>query len=423
MVSQYPPTSVDDMTIGLLSSAEVDLVRADMAASSSRVSPAIRKNLLRIEAITSARIDGFDVGYRDLLRLEASVAASKRRNENCEHLFLLARKQESPDAHGLVAAYRYMRAIEWVAENIKKGSPVTIETFNKIRSLYDEEEISLVANDPDFCSSVRRISSWRREREEDHFGWNNRREIEDYVAFLSSDVLTPAAQAEISHAMLQMIKPYEGSLDGFERLFTHLLFYRRGLLTQSIAPLAAGPASNIEQHVRSLTSNMAYISKPEPEHRAIQADFNDSAHCTRIAARTMKVVIEAIEYYATKWEAQLGRPKSSSATCMLTRSLLKSGCITVDAACEDTGKSFSAINNAMSALVENGIAAEVGCLSKHRLFLAHDTAVFFEKLISRLSSPDGPNRNELLLEFETALGTEGEGASAEASEDTAKRQV
>lgn len=418
MVSQYPPTSIDDRTIGLLSSAETDLVRADVAASNSRLSPAIRKNLLRIEAITSARIDGFEISYRDLLQLEASVAASKKRNESCEHLFLLARKQENVDAYGLVAAYRYMRAIEWVAESIKRGTPVTIETFNKIRSLYDEEEISLVASDPDFYSSARRLSSWRKERERDHFGWNNRREIEHYVEFLNSEVLTVAAQAEISHAMLQMIRPYEGNLDGFERLFTHLLFYRRGLLTQSVAPLAAGPALNIEQHVRSLTSNMTYISRATRVHHAAQADFKDTAHCTRIAAKTMQVVTKAVEFHAAKWESQLGRPKSSSATCMLMRSLLKAGCVTIDAACRDTGKSFSAINNAMSLLVEKGIATEVGCLSKHRLFLAQETTLFFEELVSRLVCPGSPSRNALLLEFEASLNADGDGVSLSAGESS-----
>lgn len=403
MGPQYPPTSIDDRTIGLLSSAEVDLVRADVAASKSRFSPAVRKGLLRVEAIASARVDGFEVGYRDLLRLEASVDVSKKRNESCEHLFLLASKQGSPKAQGLVTAYRYMRAIEWVAENIKRGTPITIETFNKIRSLYDEDEISLVSNDPDFCSSVRKISMWRKEREKDHFGWNNRREIEDYVAFLSSDVLTPAAQAELSHAMLQMIRPYEGRLDGFERLFTHLLFYRRGLLTHSVAPLAVGPVSNIERHVRSLTSNMAYISKAMPVSSSIQANFQDSAYCTHLTAKTMEVVVKAIELHAKKWTAQLGQPKTTATTHLLMKSLLKEGCLTIEAACRDTGKSFSTINAAMRVFIEKGIAVESGCLSKHRLFLAPETAVFFEELVSRLVDPDSPNRNALLLEFEASL--------------------
>lgn len=411
MSTQYPPTSIDDRAIGLLSSAEIDLTRADVVASNSRFSPAVKKNLLRIEAIASAHVDGFEVKYRDLLRLEASANISRKRDESCEHLFLLASKQGCPDPQGLVAAYRYMKAVEWMSASIKKDTPITIETFNKIRSLYDEDEISLVANDPDFCSSVRRVSAWRKNREKDHFGWNNRREIEDYVAFLSSDVLTPAAQAELSHAMLQMIRPYEGRLDGFERLFTHLLFYRRGILTHSVAPLAVGPTSNIERHAQSLISNMAYISKTAPENSSHQADFQSSAYCTRLAAKTMEIVVKAIELHAKKWIDQLDQPKSSSTTYLLMKSLLQEGCLTIETARKDANKSFSAVNNAMNTFMKKGIAIEFGRLLKHRLFLARETTIFFEELVTRLVDPDGPNRNALLLELEASLYTSNQRVS------------
>ena len=67
---EYSSIQIDDKTIGLLSASEIELIRADASISSSPLQEAICQQLLRIEALASASIDGFDSSYRSMLLLE-----------------------------------------------------------------------------------------------------------------------------------------------------------------------------------------------------------------------------------------------------------------------------------------------------------------------------------------------------------------
>lgn len=403
--SSYSMSFVDEQTLALLSAAEIELVRADAAVSASPLLGAIRQQLLRVEALASVSIDGERVGYRDLLRLEMAVKNAPFYEDDCELLYQLASRLNLKNTRGAVVAYRYLRTVDWVSRNIGKDAAIAADIFDVVRELYNEMEIDKLAGTsgeelyherPNGEAAIH-LGSPREGGEGDGL-------TDDYVAFLNTSVFTPSAQAELSHAYLQLIKPYQGNLDGYERVFTHLIFYRRGVLTSAVAPLAVGPSSDVEQHVRTLVRNMKSLSDPGASDGRAWAVFEHSAYCTKVAAKAVSLCNHALAAHWQQWKQKLGLIKADSAVGLLLRAFLGSPCLTVALASRQIKKSFSATNDAMRILIEAGIVQESGHLMKHRVFCATELADFFDALMAKLISSEGQSRNELLCGLEHALG-------------------
>lgn len=396
-LSRYESICIDGYTAGLLSSSEMDLVRFDALASQSQLMSETRQQLLRVEALSSVSIDGRRVKYLDLLKLEAAILNTPFTDDDCTRLYRLANKLGLEDASGATVSYRYMRTVDWVARNIAKDTVIDSGIFETIRDLYNENEIEAIANPESLDPRERRAIRRKAESAE------SRRQtpakdalIDDYIDLLNANILTPSAQAEISHAQLQLIKPYEGNLDAYERVFSHLVFYRRGVLTSSIAPLAIGPARNVTRHVQSLVSNMEGLVNSKTSETSMQTDFRHSSYCAEMAVKTAYLCQSILAAYWQRWQKSLSKTRSDSATLTLAKLFLGWPCLTIAIASEKIGRGFSATNNAMKELTEAGIVREISRLSKHRLFCAVDLAETLEKLMEKAISSELLNRDKIL---------------------------
>ncbi|WP_417143819.1 hypothetical protein [Raoultibacter massiliensis] len=290
-----------------------------------------------------------------------------------------------------------MRTVDWVARNTSKDTVIDSNIFETIRDLYNENEIDAIANPKSLDLSERRAARKKVE------GINAERQtpakdelINDYIDLLNANVLTPSAQAEISHAQLQLIKPYEGNLDAYERVFSHLVFYRRGALTSSVVPLAIGPARNVTRHVQSLVSNMEGLTNGKTAEANMQTDFRHSSYCAEIAVKTAYLCQSILTAYWQRWQKSLSKTRNDSATLALAKLFLGWPCLTIAIASEKIGRSFSATNNAMKELTEVGIVREISHLSKHRLFCAVDLTETLEKLMEKAISSELLNRDKIL---------------------------
>ena len=374
-LSQFRSICIDGKTAALLSAAEIEMAQADASISKSPLRGAACHQLLRIEATSSSSVDGRIVRYLDLVKLEAAVLNAPFLMDDCAHLYRLASKLDLENASDVIMAYRYMLAVDWTARNISKDSTVGPEIFEVLRNLYSEDEISALAA-LEYCST----KSHDLTRSEG--------------SLANGKLKRP--QVEESHAQLQLLKPYEGNLDSFERVFSHLIFYRRGLLTGSIAPLAVGPARDMKNHVRTLVSNMEKLRKVSPDNNSLNMSFRHSAYCTEIAAKISTLTLNLLTAYWLERQRDLKGMREDSATLGLAKLLIERPCISVDAASKLINRSFSATNNAMWGLVESGMVKEIGRISKHRLFCAVELVDIFAALTAKVISPKPLNRDELM---------------------------
>lgn len=396
---EYSSIQIDDKTIGLLSASEIELIRADASISSSPLQEAICQQLLRIEALASASIDGFDSSYRSMLLLEIANENDIVLHDDPASIYRFACKKCPENSLGTVIAYRYMKTVEWVFRNIDKDSLLDRSIFDILRSLYDEERIEALTSNPDVQSAPSRKAIPSIETPPSPLTDFNDESVENYLAFLNSALLTPSAQAEISHALIQLIKPYSGKLDGIERVFSHIAFYRRGVLTSSVAPLAVGPSASVEQHAKTIAANMARFSQKNLAGIAGRLHFEHCAYSTKAAARIMLLCQNALEKMHEKKRPSISG-KKESADNLLFDAFFAHPFLTVNAASALIGKSFSATNNAMQSLLEKRLIVEEGRLGKNRVFCMPEIISFFSELQAKLPVPASPERDELLEEYE-----------------------
>lgn len=393
---RYEGILIDLSTAGILASSESKLAHFDAMTSKCSLRAALKRQLIRVDAICSSNVDGRHVSYEDIAILEAAVMNSPFSDDNNTTLIKLARKSGLTDGLGEVVSYRYMRTVEWVSRNIHAGLRIDKNIFSAIRRLYNENEIGLLATLEDSS-----IDDFEFDESADPAFGNEQFDklLQEYVDLINSDTLLTSVQAELSHAHLQLIKPYAGNLDAFERIFSYVAFYRRGLLTGSIVPLAAGPSLDVKQHAQSIASNMTSIAKGAFTPEIVQAVFQSTAFCTNVSTRIAVICLNMLEALWANAQTRINTVRSDSTVMDLAKLFLEWPYLTVAVAAEKLDRSFSATNNAMRALLKCGFITESGRLSKHRLFCATELVEAFEDMMNRIVSDKSLNRDSVLKEI------------------------
>lgn len=393
---RYEGIFIDLDTAGVLASSESKLAHFDAMASKCKLRTALKRQLLRIDAICSSSIDGRRVRYEDVATLEAAVMNSPFSDDDNTSLVRLAKKSGLADGLGDVVCYRYMKTVEWVSRNIGAGMHIDRNIFSAVRRLYNESEIGLLSDleesgIDDFEPDAREGPAFGNEQYDEL--------LREYVDLVNSNTLLVSVQAELSHAHLQLMKPYAGNLDAFERIFSYVVFYRRGLLTGSIAPLAVGPSLNVKQHTQSIASNMTSIAKGSFTPEIVKAVFQSTAFCTNTSTRVAQICMNVLDALWTNAQKKIDTVRSDSTVMDLAKLFLEWPYLTVAIAAEKLDRSFSATNNAMHALLKCGYIAESGRLSKHRLFCATELVEAFQDVANRVISGKPLNRDTILTEI------------------------
>lgn len=385
---------IDAESMGRLAECENELVRIDERISRHPLRPAISHQLLRLESIASAIIDGSPTSFSDLMRFEAVTASSPKVLRTPSSLYRQAQSLGLDSSEGTVVAYLYQNAIMWISENIPGRESVPPDLFQEIFSRFDANEIARIEHARREQSCATKIASM-----EDFAFLSEARmqkKLDDYISFVNSNSFSPSAQAELSHAILQSVGLGQRKEDGYERALSHVILYRRGVLTKSVAPLAVGPLIDIARHAESIYQNMSKLTSVESEQRA-EYDFADTAFCTSASAKTMHVVMIGLANLRKEWLSALGLSRGSNkAAVRLVDLFLEHGCLTVDTAASAMEKSFSTASAAMHELVSAGLAREAGHANKRHLYRADAVVDFLDSLLSKLSSNVTVTRDQAL---------------------------
>jgi len=118
----------------------------------------------------------------------------------------------------------------------------------------------------------------------------------------------------------------------------------------------------------------------------------------RFAAAAQRAVDDASSFEATaqllqaQWKTKLGSVRANSATDLLLRSLPGAPVITASSATTLVGRSFKAVNDAITRLVEAGILKQVNVGKRNRVFEAPEIIEAFTDLERQLASPEGDTR-------------------------------
>jgi len=170
--------------------------------------------------------------------------------------------------------------------------------------------------------------------------------LEDLCEFIERDDLAPPAQAAIAHAQFENIHPFADGNGRTGRALIYTVLRRRDNITGFIPPISLVLASKPKAYVGGLG---AY------SQGKVDTWCERFALATTQAAEEAEWLVEAIEEHEQRWTEALGNPRKDSTARQVLRELPAHPVIDAGSVGARTGKSHTAVHNALNQLEDAGI--------------------------------------------------------------------
>lgn len=305
--------------------------------------------LLRTESIASSKVEGLQIGVRQLARAEASDAVGRR---------------IGADPAEILANVDAMTfAIERAAEDERVGLDAIADIH---RTLMGRGPNAHVAG------RIRTVQNW--------IGGNDYNPcaaayvppppeaipplLDDLVEALAEDSLPPLVHAALVHAQFQTIHPFEDGNGRTGRALVHVVLRRRRLAPRFVPPISVVFARRKDEYVRGLE---AYRDDRLDEW--IEAFAVTAMTSARLAQRYLGRVASLRD----EWRARLraaANPRADAAAWAIIDLLPAHPVITVPTAVVATGRTRPAVTNGVDRLLEAGVLSPLGDSRRNRAWEA-----------------------------------------------------
>lgn len=327
---------------GIVSEAEMAI--ADLNAEAQPELAPLARLLLRTESIASSKVEGLQVGTRNLARAEANEATGRHVGS------------EAAEILGNIDAMQF--AIEEAAAR----EPST-RTFTDIH-----RELMARAPNSAIAGRVRERQNW--------IGGNDYtpcgaafvppqheevdRLLEDLARFIGEDTLPPLVQAAIAHAQFETIHPFEDGNGRTGRALIHVVLRRRGLTPSFVPPISVIFARTKDVYIGGLT-----LFREDELHAWIES----FASCAMRAATLAHRYVDRVRTLQDEWRAQLREridPRSDAAAWAIIEVLPAHPVITVPVGVAATGRTKPAVTNSIDQLTTAGVLTPLGESRRNR---------------------------------------------------------
>ena len=354
--------------------AEVAIARFDSHSSSLADTEALARLLLRAEAVASSHIEGLVIGGRRLLRAEAAHALGG------SDLDVTATE-----------VLNNINAMDYVIQHM--AGDVTIDGIFEMHRL-----LMLGTHQESHGGRFRDAQNWiggssynpcsaafvpPPEDSVDEL-------MADLCAFMNDDALPPVTQAAIAHAQFETIHPFVDGNGRTGRALLHVILRRRGLTARAVPPISLILATRARDYVAGLTA-FRYLG-PAGGSEAVQgvnhwvSTFAAATTRAAIDARTFEDRIDALK---ADWRERLGRVRAASTTAELLDKLPGTPIVTANGLADLTGRSVTAVNEAINRFVTAGILTQVTVGRRNRAWEAGEVIDAFGDFERALASPAG----------------------------------
>jgi Fic family protein len=371
--------ALDGDTAADIADAERAIATLDAGAVTLADTEALARILLRAECVASSRIEGLEVGARRLLRAEAAQELG-----------------EQPTDMTAIEVLANINAMSSAIQGISPGNPITVDQLLAFhRTLLADTRLSAHAG------VIRNEQNW--------IGGSNYNPcsaafippppeyvpglLEDLCRFGNDDTLPAVAQAAIAHAQFETIHPFVDGNGRTGRALIHLVLRRRGLATRTLLPISLVLATWANDYIVGLEATRY---RGPASSKAAHDGLN--LWVARFAAAAKRAVNDASSFESKTqalqddWRTTLGPVRADSATDRLLRALPGAPLITVNSAAILIGRSFTAVNGAITRLLAHGILQQTNVGRRNRAFEAPAIIEAFTDLERQLASPEGDTR-------------------------------
>lgn len=352
-------------TVALVAEADAAIRQLNASAHPAL---ALARLLLRTESIASSRIEGMQLGARDLARAEARVEAGRRAGATA--IEILA----NVDAMEL--------AIDQAA---------TVVSFSADEILAIHRQLMERAPNAQVAGRIRKGQNWIGGNDYDPCGADYVPPPPEYVdalvadlcAAIEDDALPPLVQAALVHAQFETIHPFDDGNGRTGRALIHVVLRRRGVAPAYVPPISVILANARDRYIRGLTDYREDRVEEWIEHFAGAAAS---------AARLASEYLEAVTALTDRWRAELaaspGAPRADASAWLIIDILPAHPMITAPVAAAATRRSKSQVYQALEQLEGAGVLVP---LSTHRRNQTWE-AVGLLDLLGSLESGEPPRR-------------------------------
>jgi Fic family protein len=327
---------------GVVSEAEKAI--ADLNAGAAPELAPLARLFLRTESIASSKVEGLQVGTRNLARAEANESTGRR--VGAEVAEILANIDAMQFAIEEAAAIEPSTRTFADIHRVLMARAPNSATAGRIR----EEQNWIGGNDYNPCGSA--------------FVPPPHGEIgpllEDLARFCSDDTLPPLVHAAIAHAQFETIHPFEDGNGRTGRALIHVLLRRRGLTPSFVPPISVVFARRKDVYIHGLTR-----FREDELAEWIESFAASALQAALLAGRYLK----RVRTLQDRWRRQLAEsvdPRADAAAWALIDVLPSHPVITVPVGVAATGRSRPAVTNSVDQLVIAGVLTPLGESKRNR---------------------------------------------------------
>jgi Fic family protein len=368
----YIPDALMGLALTLTASVAGTVSEADAAirALNDRANPALvplARLLLRTESIASSKIEGMQLGVRELARAEGRF--------------------ETGDHRVSATALEVLANINAMELAVQEASAVERFSLNEIIAIH----VQLMQSSPNrhIAGQVRTSQNWIGGNDYNPCGADFVPPPPDHVGSLMSDLcdainddtLPPLVQAALVHAQFETIHPFGDGNGRTGRALIHVVLRRRGVAPHYVPPISVLLAKKKDRYIAGLTAFRDDQISTWIEHFAAVAA--GSAH---LATAYIRLVQKLDTDWRTRLTESTGAPRVGAAAWSVIGLLPAHPIITAPVAAAVIGRSKPQIYQAIEQLVAAGVLAPLSVSRRNQSW----EAVGLLDLLAKLEAGELP---------------------------------
>lgn len=336
--------SIDASIAGTISQAE-----GAIRALNTDAGPALRplaRLLLRTESIASSKVEGLQIGVRELAKAEAKMGATRTVSSNAREIIA--------NIDAMILAVDFAAS----AEQFGVREIVTIH-----------ERLMAQSPHPKFAGVIRTQQNWIGGNDYNPCGADFvppppedvPRLLEDLCKAINDESLPPLVQAAIVHAQFETIHPFADGNGRTGRALVQVIFKRRKLAPDYLPPISVVLATAREKYVAGLTAFRG---------DGVEAWIEQFADATSRATWLADAYLKALRRLSGQWrnalETSPRAPRSDAAAWAILEILPAHPIITAVVATAETGRSAMSVYQGIELLVTAGVLIPLSASRSYR---------------------------------------------------------
>jgi len=327
---------LDGSVAGIVSQAE-HAIRALNNVAGPALAP-LARFLLRTESIASSKVEGLQLGVRELARAEAKAEFGMNASQTAREILA------NIDAMVL--------AVEEAAVVERFGVAEISAIHQRLMASTDKKDNERVAG------RIRTQQNWIGGNDHNPCGADFvppppedvARLLDDLCEAINDERLSPLVQAALVHAQFETIHPFDDGNGRTGRALIHVVFKRRGLAPKYLPPISVALAAAKDRYIAGLTGFRGDGAEAWIEHFA-----GATVRSTQLAESYLQTVAALSEDWRARLAASPAAPRADAAAWAVIEILPAHPIVTAPVATAVTGRARAAIYQAFDQLETAGI--------------------------------------------------------------------